>query len=276
MNPARFVWLASYPRSGNTWLRLLLESAATGGAPVDIGAIRLNVPVLNRAEFEDLLAMDPSALTPQEIDEARPELYAAIAANFEGSFIRRKVHEKYRLTPSGRPVFPAELSHTAIYIVRDPRDVAVSYAAFSGCDIDMAVARMADPGCIIGKGGERYHFPEPLGTWSEHVQSWLDQTAIAVFLLRYEDLLADTAGWLENLAAYAGVPAADTEQAAHSVNFTNLQAQEECNGFAEKPSSAERFFRSGRAGGWLQILNTAQCERIERDHGPMMRRLGYL
>ncbi|HEY3825946.1 MAG TPA: hypothetical protein VGL82_15380, partial [Bryobacteraceae bacterium] len=88
----RYVWLVSYPRSGNTWLRLALEALSEGATP-NINHPRLNTPVSNRLEFDEFLCVESSELTEAEIERARPELCRAVAFNRSEDPILRKVHD---------------------------------------------------------------------------------------------------------------------------------------------------------------------------------------
>ncbi len=96
--------------------------------------------------------------------------------------------------------------------------------------------------------------------------------------MRYEDLVAAP---LQGLSPGGGVLRAGSvsEEVAVAVErtrFERLAEREAASGFLERPQGMERFFRAGRAGQWLEALSPSQIARIERDHGPMMERLGYL
>ncbi|MFZ8477510.1 hypothetical protein ACO1MN_14725, partial [Staphylococcus aureus] len=82
-----------------------------------------------------------------------PEFHRAVAADADRAHILRKVHDRYWNTTSGEPAFPAAISRGAIYIVRDPRDVAVSYAHHRGRSIDDIIALMGDEETVLGDWG---------------------------------------------------------------------------------------------------------------------------
>jgi aryl sulfotransferase len=277
LNGTRYGWLASYPRSGNTWLRFLLASLIQGGGPIDINAPGIDVPIANPREFDELFCMDSSLLTDAEIEQVRPLLYGVIAQRFQGPLILRKVHDRCWRNAEGQPMFPPELSRGAVYIVRDPRDVAVSYAHYAGVDLDEMTRRMGDPALTIPTRREQaIQFSQPLGTWSGHVLSWLDGSGMPVHLMRYEDLSARPIEELTKVAIFLGVSPEKAEDAVAAVGFTALRGQEDESGFRELAGAGARFFRQGTAGGWRSVLSAAQVERVERDHGAVMARLGYL
>jgi aryl sulfotransferase len=277
-NEARFAWLASYPRSGNTWLRFLIASLTQGGRAIDINAPGLSALTANRSEFDEFFGIDSTLLTDDEINRARPRLFGLIAGRSKEPLILRKVHDRCLRNPDGQRMFPPEVSRGAVYIVRDPRDVAVSYAHFAGVGIDEAIRRMGDPDMAVPTRREHRapYFLQLFGTWSQHVRSWLDDAGMPVHLVRYEDLIADAATELARVAGFLGLLPGAASEAAAAVRFEALRAQETERGFRELMNRETRFFRQGRAGAWRSVLSAAQADRLWKDHGEVMTRLGYL
>ncbi len=279
-NGALFGWLVSYPKSGNTWLRMMLRSLRQGGEPIDINEAG-DAHILSRAEFEEHFGVESSDLTQAEIDAVRPELHRAIARASKESLILRKVHDRCWLTASGDPVFAPEISRGAVYIVRDPRDVAVSFAHHCHLDFEKSVQCIGDSTETFAGSVKRMNsqLVQPLGSWSEHVTSWLDRARMPVLLLRYEDMLKDPAHELARVAGFLGLPEADDVEAcakaAAAADFSRLRQQEDEMGFREKPAKAIRFFRQGRAGEGKEVLPPHLLQTIEADHGAVMERLGY-
>lgn len=276
------VWIASYPKSGNTWMRLALTSLLNGGAGVDINAFRRSgdTGAFNRKIFDDLAGAESSELTEEEILAARPATFRLWAAEGGGPHLL-KVHEAYIDTPRGEPLFPAEVSRAAVHIVRDPRDVAVSTVRLYGKDVDAVIARMAKSDYVQSSNLYQVNptLPQPLSSWSIHAESWMDRPDFPVLTLRYEDMLTDMATALRRAADIIGVTAGDAAiaGAVAATRFDVLRRQETEKGFYENSSSsAAPFFRRGAAGGWRNDLTPAQAARIVADHGPMMERLGYL
>jgi len=276
------VWLASYPKSGNTWLRLLLANLlGAGDRPADINRMGLDSrPLAARHEVEDLAPIDTTLLTPDEVDLLRPRVLEAVVAAETGRLFV-KCHDAYRCNVAGEPVLGRGTGAAAVYVVRDPRDVAVSLAHHNGRSIDVTIAHMADERCTTSANGSRptRQVPQLLSTWSGHVESWASQRDVPVHVLRYEDLLADPTGRFGAVAAFLGL-AATGEAIARAVrfaDFSELQRQERRDGFSERLSwSTAPFFRSGRAGAWADVLTPAQAATIVADHGPVMERFGYV
>lgn len=273
-----FFWLASYPKSGNTWLRIFLQSLAAGGKEIDINALGLSNNVANRACFDRTLDIESSDLTDDEIARARPAQYAIESLEAKAPLFR-KVHDAWGLTPTGTPLFPPELTRGAIYIVRDPRDVAVSYAHHMGKTVERTITHMENPSARLAMSTRRIPFqlPQHISSWSGHVESWLD-APVRLHLLKYEDMLARPVASFGKVAHFLGfdVSAATVEAAVNATRFDRLRASEDECGFVERMSDSARFFRRGIAGGWRDTLSDEQVTRIESEHGSMMRRLGYL
>lgn len=272
------VWLASYPKSGNTWLRLFLAALAADGGALDINAIGLPTPQLTRRRFAALLDVDASDLTHEEIDAVRPDLCRLDALTGDYRLLR-KTHDAWSLSEGGGPAFAADATAGAVYIVRDPRDVAVSMAHHMGLDIDRTIDLMAASDTVLANRIDRLPPlpPQRLLSWSGHVQSWLDAPGLRLLLLRYEDMQADPAATLPEAARFAGLTftAAAAAAALAATRFDALRRQETEKGFCERSPNADRFFRRGVVGGWRDALTAAQAARIERDHRPVMARLGY-
>ena len=285
----RTIWLASYPKSGNTWLRMLIANLSATDKPIDINDLPERGGIASaRNPFDDLLLIDSGLLTPDETDALRPRVYEALARGDGGDEqpvrgVRfAKVHDAYSLTPAGEPLMAgARGADGAIVIVRDPRDVAPSLAHHNRTSIDEAITFMndADAGFSIAARQQLRQFRQKLSRWSGHVASWLDQPDIPVHLIRYEDMQADTAAALRGALDFAGI-AATSEEIARAVTFADfaqLRRQETEKGFREAPwqQPEVKFFRRGEAGAWRDELSADQVARIEAAHAPVMQRLGY-
>jgi hypothetical protein len=274
-----FYWLASYPKSGNTWMRLFLESLVAGDKTVDINEFSFcGGHVASRAAFDRILDIESADLTDDEIALARPRQYE-IEAKAAKSPMLRKVHDAWGLTSAGEPLFPPELTLGAVYLVRDPRDVAVSLAHHNNLAIDWAITHMGNSLAMMESPSRRtpQQLPQRIFGWSDHVESWLT-APVRLLTLKYEDMLAEPVAKFGEVARFLGLDATQDMVAAavSAVHFEQLRAAEETVGFAERPPGMERFFRRGIAGGWQDSLTPDQVARIETAHGSMMRKLGYL
>lgn len=278
----KIVWLASYMKSGNTWLRLLIANYLfAADAPIDINRIDLNSPYPVRKDFlEEKSIVDPNLLSFDETNLLRSIIME--------DFVQRcdrinciKVHDKHGVTIDGTPLFGRGDAWSAVYILRDPRDVAVSLAFHYNVTFDRAIKMLNNPKQRIAGYRGKYvpQVEQGVSDWSAHAASWVDQSDFSVHILRYEDLRANPVEAFGAVVAFMGLEKRQdrVERAVRFSDFTELQRQERQSGFSERSSrSTAPFFRSGRVGAWAKVLTTAQSDAIAAAHHPMMERFGYL
>jgi aryl sulfotransferase len=196
------------------------------------------------------------------------------AVKLERGSVWIKTHDAKEM--QGISLQPQSLTKAAAYVVRDPRDVAPSFAAYKGCSIDEAIEQMNKEHYLTKRGSHGYQFGwEYLSTWSGHVKSWIVGHPNTM-VVKYEDLHQDAAcilGTLADLFEAKGV--VSVEQAVEMCEFAKMQKQEQENGFPEGEQKSGLFFRSGKVGGYKDVLTDEQIERIESDHGEVMKLLGY-
>lgn len=278
---SRICWLASYMKSGNTWLRIFINNLrANSDDPVDINSLsRLEPIASSRMEFDDAMGVESSDLTFEEIEYYRPAVYRHMA-HASPDMLLLKIHDAYTLSKQGIPIVPTDITHGAIYILRNPLDVAVSMSHFVKRDIDSVLDIMGCENLAFAALRQKLFIQllQRTLSWSRHVTSWIDLPPFPVHVVRYEDMQQSPLATFTNVARFAGLPD-DEERVARAIrhsSFGTLQQQEQKHGFRERPGTATSFFRKGEAGGWRRELTEAQVERIITDHGAVMRRFGYL
>src|SRR6202035_5289242 len=105
-------WLASYPKSGNTWLRAILATLVSG-KPVDINAMAFLGPhAASRSRFDRALGVDSGSLPDEQELNLRPRVYEILAAEAERP-LYCKTHDAYLPTPAGEPLFPTAAARRA-------------------------------------------------------------------------------------------------------------------------------------------------------------------
>ncbi|HLP25748.1 MAG TPA: sulfotransferase domain-containing protein [Acidobacteriota bacterium] len=275
------VWLASYPKSGNTWFRTFLTNfLRNADAPANINALDVGQIASARAPFDEAVGYDSGELTPDEIDALRPEVYLHQAREAEET-LYWKVHDAYTFLPDGRALIPAEATACALYFLRNPLDVAVSFAHHSGHDrFDRVVRQMGrEQMCFCATDAtETNQLRQKLLTWSGHVRSWVDAPRLRVHVLRYEDMKARPEETFGAAVRFLELPddPARVKKALEFSRFEELQRQEGAGGFREKMRQARSFFRKGEVGGWRSVLTPEQVKQLLADHADVMRRFGYL
>jgi aryl sulfotransferase len=291
-----YYYLASYPKSGNTWCRVFitelrrlagLDSAeATAAAQAEERGLRLNRDlatgsiVSSRHWLDDQLGIDSADLRPEELDKVRGQV-GHQRALYSESLRYHKVHDAFTSPDSGgRPVVPTEGCRGAVVVIRDPADVAVSLSHFFSWDLERCVAFLLNEEAALcrsrKRGGQQVR--QFMGSWASHVSSWVDQREIPALVLRYEDLLMAPEREFQRLAAFLELPADSGLMAAATANtrFDKLRAKEdEEGGFQERPPGCERFFRSGRSGEGRQQLSAEQLARLDTAFASTLAAHGY-
>lgn len=237
------ILLASYPKSGNTWIRFLLANLVFPDQEVGFGNVHK-------------LILDPTATVQRDFRRApRPRIIKT-----HGSFDPR-----YR---------------RVICVVRDPRDVAVSQYHY------LRKLRRIEDNCPLEQfigwfiAGDLKRNP---GSWGENVGSWLATRARhpGFLLLRYEDMLADTARELTRVAKFGSFPAAPARiaEAVEKSSADKMRESEKKQGERSMLIKGSRqdiaFVRAAKSGGWRTELPEAQVARIEAAWGDLMACLGY-
>ena len=283
--PGRIVWLASYPKSGNTWMRAIITALNTHRHFFSVNQLGSGSQPFSVRGAMWAYGLDPRWLSFDEIDRLRSALIERTTQAPDDwevpglpPPILRKTHEVFRTASTGREPFPRAATRAAILVVRDPRDVACSYAPFFGVDLDAAVDALGREKPVGDPSPANGRTAQPWGTWSSHVTSWLaDDVGFPVHVVRYEDLKADAAGTLLPIVDAIGLDCthAELQHAVEMAAFDRLKESEAQRGFRETSKSTLTFFRKGQAGGWRAELTPAQVAAIEADHADVMQTLGY-
>ena len=273
----QLVWIASYPKSGNTWMRAFLHNyIRQPAAPYDINRLTdLAASDVNAERYQRYDPRPASQYSVADVQRMRRLVHRDLTA-LDSTLVFVKTHNA-RLLVAGAPLITPEVTAGAIYILRDPRAVAVSYSRHRGCSIDDTIAFMADPEAATGGTDSKVH--EHLGSWSAHVQSWTGRAEPRVRVVRYEALVSAAEATFGPLISWLGQdpPPERLRRAIRFSAFEELRAQEQAKGFKERAAeSTAPFFATGQPGEWRSVLSAAQQARIERDHATVMQRFGYL
>lgn len=272
----KLVWLAAYPKSGTTWLRAFLHNyILQPEAPHHINQmLALSTGETGAAHYARHDPRPASAYSTEDVQRLRPLVHRELT-RLHPDLVFVKTHNA-SLAMHGIPLLTPAVTAGAIYLLRDPRDVAVSYSHHLGVPLDEVIAFMADPDATL-PGDDRKVF-ERLGSWSIHVHYWTRHPDPRLCVLRYEDLLRDPGQGFARIVSYLGFPpdAARLDRAVRFSAFGELQAQEQRDGFGERPPHSAAFFRAGLAGAWRNVLSPTQSARIAAQHHQEMRRFGYL
>ena len=274
------IWLASYPKSGNTWFRVFLSNLLQKkDEPVHINELKETSIASERRGFDEATGLPSEDMTHEEIDQLRPEVYRyqALAAD---EIMFRKVHDAFTFLPGGEPLFPPEVSKGVIYFIRNPLDVAVSFAHHNANIPQKMIPVLNNPGfSFCGKTHRQYNqLRQKLGTWSQHVKSWVDQQHIPVHVMRYEDMRRDPFTAFQSAVHFLELDKNDEEiwQALEFSKLDVLQEQENQTGFREKMIRARSFFRKGSLGEGYHVFSRQEKDQIIQEHLEVLQRFDYL
>lgn len=227
------VFFASYPRSGSTWLRFVMYESMAGESS-GFGNVNQSIPDVK--EHKTGLPLMPNG----------------------GRLI--KTHEVYH------PEYKK-----AVYLVRDPRDVALSEYAYQTALglVDMPLDEYLP--LFLAKG------VNPFASWSEHVKSWLSAPLAndKLLVVKFEDLRKDTASGVAAIIRFFGLEP-NQEQIRKAIannSVERMKAKEKES--PQRASKKGQFIRSGSVGGWRGKLNDAQIQIVRDQAATLLNRLEY-
>jgi hypothetical protein len=241
-----------------------------GSAP-DINNLRQFTTGDSRVDF--FAAAAGGEYTAQGIDDwlrVRPRALQLIAGSKSTPHLVKTHCQAVRF--KGQPLIPSTVTAAAIYVMRNPFDVAVSFARHTSADLDTAIERMGSTDTVMGSP---QHIYDVLGRWDDHINSWTEAKGLNVHVVRYEDLLAQPDPTVrELLTEFFGltVDAPKLAYAIDSTRFAAMRQQEEQLGFTERPAGMAQFFARGQAGQWRDELTPEQVGRLREQFLPAIER----
>jgi len=271
------LWIASYPKSGNTWVRVFIENYLRGQhKPVDINTLfRIKQAEEKAFRYAHYIAGgDTTSLSVEEICALRSRVQADIAAEATGT-VFLKTHNLLG-DFGGYPLQNSAVTSGAIYIVRNPLDVVISVARYFDFGIDEAIDYMAEE--ETGTPNEAENVPQVISSWSVNVQSWTQEPRPEILVLRYEDMLDNPVKVFRKLVSFLRQPK-DPQRLKRAIRFSSfdqLKLQEKKSGFIEKHENANAFFRRGRKNQWRDKLTDEQARKVIDNHREQMARFKYL
>ena len=272
------IWLSSYPKSGNTWVRVFLDNLRSGSdQPVDINHISISRIASSRTLFDQYTGVNSSDLNDDEIERNRPQVYRLMASETTEDIVL-KVHDAWKLTSNKETLFPQEITKAVVYIIRNPLDVAVSSAFHNSVSFEVSTKRLNSNQSLCEKKDRLYNqLRQNLQSWSKHVVSWVDKSGLPLLVVRYEDLVDDPVRNFSAIVNFLDWPF-DMDRIVKAIDnceIEKLRKQEMEKGFREKPIKAELFFRSAKPGNWAKYLSDELIRSICNSNKSVMDRFGY-
>jgi len=280
MAKRNMIWLASYPKSGNTWFRVFLTNLLfESDMPANINDLAETSISSSRKIFDEYTGLSSADLTFEEVDRLRPDVYR-LQSEESDELLFKKAHDRFVFVNKNQPLFPPEITKGAIYFVRNPLDVLVSFAYHSARPVNKMIGVLNNPDYAFCDKEDKLQnqLRQKLGSWSVHVKSWTEQTELPVHVVRYEDMVNETYKTFEKAVQFIGLnkPEKKIKNALKSSDFSVLSEQESKGGFKEKMIKSKSFFRQGKIGDWRNHLSKSEMNKIIWQHQEIMSKFGYI
>lgn len=178
-----------------------------------------------------------------------------------------------------KTIIPIGNSRVALYFIRNPLDISISFAHHQNTSIDEIIHLMNEKHILseIKKFPEYFVLQEELMNWSNHVLSWVNNSSIPIEIIRYEDMHLKPLETFERAVKAIGLTHSkeQIQKAIDIVSFKNLKKQERLTPFKEKGNISKPFFRKGIINSWKEELNSTQIKKIIDNHREVMLKFNY-
>ena len=275
------VWLASYPKSGNTWMWLFIKSYLNPPKKKFSLNYHKDDPIMLEP-FPDERMFDKLKINYEnffDLSKNWVNLQSLINLNNKTNYL--KTHNAM-CTVNNHKFTNIQNTLGAIYIVRDPRDVLISYSSYMEKSMDETLKFMLNKETYeVGEFKKKIYNKTLLGSWSDHYNSWKNYKSREIIIIKYEDMVNSPSSTFLKVLTYLSkiikidVDHTKMDKAIEETSFKNLKSLEINEGFKTNPSKNE-FFRKGVVGDWREKLNKEQVEKIEKAFEAEMIELGYL
>ena len=282
------IWLASYPKSGNTWVRSFIVSLLSReDKKVDLEELSKIRQYPKRSDFKDLVKENDF----EDIEKiSKNWIKSQEKINSDNKFI--KIFKTHHTLCNIGDNFFTNYQNTlgAIYIVRDPRSVVSSVGHHYSKNIDEALEFILNDEMNVGIRKENSplrdsHIITPIASWGTHYNSWklLKKNFL---ILKYENLISNPSLEFNKLSNYLEknlkikIDKKDIDKAIKKNSFENLKKIEGERGFSESTIDDKgkkiNFFNLGPNNDWKKLLNKNIIDKIEKKFSKEMSELGYL
>ena len=274
------VWIASFPKSGNTWLRAFLCSYLymnLESKTFDFGLLKNILRFPSTKKYKDI------GVVPKSFEDVAKNWIAVqekINSNKKINFL--KTHNAFGGLKNC-PFTNKANTLGAIYLVRDPRDVLISYSRHLEKSIDETLELVLEDD---HKGWLNEYKKDVIGeirgSWAQNYNSWKNFYLTEKIIIRYEDLIKDPFNNFSNIIRYLnklfGLEINDEKikKCIEITDFNKLKKLEMKTGFVENYSKKELFFNQGKSKQWQDILDKKTVLKLEKKFKKEMQELKYI
>jgi hypothetical protein len=268
------IWIASYPNSGDRSIGVFLNNLIVAGdEPHDMDDLSVTPRENFGAFYQPFFDRPPCEVSLPELAEKRPLVHRTLAERTEG-FLLVRTHFLVARHFGTSTVTP-EATAGAVYIVRNPLDVAVAEGDILPGGIEEAIGLLNTKGRILER--PRNGSYQLAGSWSENVDSWTRKPQEKLHVIKYEDLVEDPKKQLMELVRFLAMDASEEQiDRAISQSKVSLVRQiEKIPAYRTHPEETLQSFHSGLKNRWQKRLTTAQVSAVVAAHLQTMLRFGY-
>jgi hypothetical protein len=268
----RIIWLTSWPKSGNTWVRAFLSCYKSGS--LNINHLQFITGDLNPYVYQNVLPKPLPDCSDLDILMGRNAAIAHMIELMSGQNpIFMKTHNAMG-EAEGIFLIPEVMTKKALYVVRDPRDVMVSYARHMNLSHEEATEAICNETQKIVHDDNLFHI---VSSWGTHAQSWIGNEKFTCGVVHYEKLVDNPAEHFKGILDFCEIKFEQSkfDNALKQTEFKNMKKQEQEKGFLENPGHSCAFFHSGAYGNWHDV-DGKLIEKIEETNKDMMEMFGYL
>lgn len=277
-------FIASYPRSGNTWVRTFLFHLFRDQGHIPAAATLRQIESYlpwdaHPTVYRLALGTDVTKLSIPDALAARPHIHRWLSTQLRTP-PAIKTHSLFGAI-GGKPLFNMEATQGVLYLVRNPLDAIPSLAKLLGKTVDEAIEIAAQSLYVhsaIGEddtgGGEA---PDLWGSWSQNVLSWTKGGPAGTLVVKYEDLIADPPKWFSVICADIGLTFTTDEisRAIEGASLENIRAKIGTDE-VRPPGWHRGVVGTGVGVGYESKLTIDQAKRIIDRHGEVMQSFGYI
>jgi hypothetical protein len=268
------IWIASFPKSGNTWTRFLLNALMHRKSTLE--SLESDAKISGACTAKGLLKefMEEKGDLAQRLTTRGDALRKLAQSRDAGKKLVLKTHSALAEFQK-KPQIPMDVTAAAMLVIRNPFDVLCSCMNHFGFTEEQAFNFMDKISSSIGETDK--HFPVLCSSWDGYTKSWTGNAKFPILLLRYEDMKTSPFTAATRICRFFNIKANENEiiEAINATSFKNLQKLEDDKGFKEASEKGQRFFYKGEIGYFKDTLSEETIQKVVNRFGESMRKVGY-